>query len=108
MSTGILPASLRTKLEGALYLPANRGAWILFELGPGRTLVVAYVDVGLGGGVPDALVRTFAQRQIRSGFDTIRRKSAQAYVEYRADPVVHDGFGLPIPGRDRLAMKTAD
>jgi len=109
LSSGILPASLRSRLDSAIYLPANRGAWILFDLGEGTTLVVAYVDVGLGGGVPDALVRTFAQRQLRTGFDTIRRKSAQAYAEYRADPVVHDGFGMPIPAVMRtVAAKTLD
>jgi hypothetical protein len=107
LSSGILPASLRSKLDGAIYLPANRGAWILFDLGQGSTLVVAYMDVGLGGGVPDALARTFAQRQLRSGFDTINKKSTQAYAEYQADPVVHDGFGMPIPRGDRLVAGTA-
>jgi hypothetical protein len=107
VSKGLLPATLRDKLESAIYLPANRGAWILFDLGHGRTLVVAYVDVGLGGRVPETLVRTFAQRQLRSGFDAIRGNSARAYDQYRADPVVHDGFGLPIPAVDRQVNEPA-
>jgi hypothetical protein len=84
-------------IDDALYLPANRGAWILFDLGAGRTLVVAHVDVDFGGAIPDGVLRAFAQHQLRSGFEALKKSSARVHLEYRADPQVHDGFGLPIP-----------
>jgi hypothetical protein len=84
-------------VNDAIYLPANRGAWILFDLGAGRTLVVAHVDVDFGGAIPDGVLRAFAQHQLRSGFEALKQSSVRAHLEYKADPQVHDGFGLPIP-----------
>jgi hypothetical protein len=107
LADGRLPASLSDKLADAIYLPANRGAWILFELDLEQTLVIAYADVGLGGRVPTTLVRMFAKRQLLSGFETIRRDSGKAYAAYKAHPVVHDGFGQPILVRQPRLARSA-
>ena len=94
---GRLPGIQRKMLDESIYLPANRGAWILFDLGAGRTLVVAYLDVKFGGSIPDRLFKAFAQRQLRSGLDGIGKSSAAIDLKYKAQPLVHDGYGQPIP-----------
>ena len=63
---GRISGVTRQNLDDSVYLAANRGAWILFDLGSQRTLVAAYLDVDLGGRFPGALVRSFTKRQLKS------------------------------------------
>jgi plasmid stability protein len=107
LDSGRLPDNLHAATRDAIYLPANRGAWIVFELDAALTLVVAFVDVDFGGRVPDSLLRTFTQRQLKSGFKRIRDTSTRVDTTYMADPVVHDGFGLPISVDAALAAGAA-
>lgn len=104
---GGLPGITRQMLDDSIYLPANRGAWIFFELGANRTLVVGYLDVDLGGRFPRALVRRFAEGELRSGFETIKASSSRKYLEYEAKPLVYDGYGRPISVRAALAAGLA-
>ena len=84
------------KLENAVYLPANRGAWALFDLGSNRTLVLGLADFELGGFVPSGLARSYTKRQLRRGLKQIDSLTARIHQKYTGDPIIHDGHGMPI------------
>lgn len=90
---GRIPGVTRRVLKDSVYLSENRGAWIVFDLGASGTLVAASMDVDAGGQFPDALVRSFAKRQLRAFFESV---SALRGMHYSGTPLIHDGRGLPI------------
>ena len=92
---GRISGVTRQQLDDSVYLAANRGAWILFDLGHERTLVATYLDVDLGGRFPGALVRSFTKRQLKSELQALKGLSG-ADSTYNEQPMVHDGHGLPI------------
>ena len=98
---GLIPGLTRRALADSVYLRANRGAWILFDLGASGTLVAASMDVDFGGHIPDTLVRSFAKHQLRTFLESL---SALRGAHYTETPLIHDGRGLPIT---REAAKTA-
>lgn len=90
---GLMPGLTRRALDDSVYLRANRGAWVLFDLGATGTLVAASMDVDFGGHIPDAIVRTFAKHQLRTFLESLSALRGRHYAE---TPLVHDGRGLPI------------
>jgi hypothetical protein len=94
-AAGRISGVTRQQIDDSVYLAANRGAWILFDLGHERTLVAAYLDVDLGGQFPAALVRSFTKRQLKSELKALKALSG-ADSTYNEQPMVHDGHGLPI------------
>jgi hypothetical protein len=100
----------RPELDESIYLPDNHGAWTLFELGAERTLVVAHVNAELGGAYPNGLVRAFAKHQLREGFGELKDLSARVHHTYAEQPVIYDGFGMPISRQDALeaALRRTD
>jgi len=98
---GRLSKVARRQRDDSVYLTANRGAWILFDLGRGATLVAAYLDVDLGSQLPDALVRSFTKRQLRSALQSLKALSVDD-CDYDEQPIVHDGRGLPISRQSAL------
>lgn len=97
---GLIPGLTRQALDDSVYLTANRGAWILFDLGASGTLVAASMDVDFSGHIPDALVRSFAKRQLRTFLESL---SALRGTHYNETPVIHDGRGLPITREAAIA-----
>ena len=97
---GLMPGLTQRALDDSVYLSANRGAWILFDLGAGGTLVAASVDADFGGHVPDALVRSFAKRQLKTFLESL---SALRGTHYAETPMVYDGRGLPITREAAIA-----
>ena len=91
--TRAVPGLTRKAFDDSVYLTANQGAWIVFDLGAEGTLVAASMDIDLGGRVPDALVQSFAKHQMREFFDLLNRLSG---ADYTGNPVIDDGRGLPI------------
>jgi len=90
---GLIPGLTQQALDDSVYLRANRGAWILFDLGASGTLVAASMDVDFGGHIPDALVRSFAKHQIKTFLESLSDLRGTRYNEM---PMIHDGRGLPI------------
>jgi hypothetical protein len=97
---GLVPALTRRALDDSVYLSANRGAWILFDLGASGTLVAATMDADFGGHLPAALVRSFAKRQLRAFLESL---SALRGAHYNETPTVHDGHGSPITREAAMA-----
>jgi len=91
--TGAVPGLNRKAFDDSVYLTANQGAWIVFDLGAEGTLVAASMDIDLGGRVPDALVQSFAKHQMREFFESLNALSG---AHYAARPVIEDGRGVPI------------
>ena len=91
--TRAVPGLTRKAFDDSVYLTANQGAWIVFDLGAEGTLVAASMDIDLGGRVPDALVQSFAKHQMREFFDLLNRLSG---ADYTGNPVIDDGRGVPI------------
>lgn len=93
-------------LEKSIYLPANQGSWITLELAAERTLLLAYVDVDLGGNFPRSLVRGFTERQLKAGLDKLPHYVSRVSREYDAAPYIHDGYGRRIEPADatRIAV----
>jgi hypothetical protein len=90
---GLMPGLAHRALDDSVYLRANRGAWVVFDLGTAGTLVAASMDVDFGGHIPDTIVRSFAKHQLRTFLESLGALRGRHYVE---SPVVHDGRGLPI------------
>ena len=80
-------------LKKSIYLPSNRGAWIMIDIGPNRTLLLTIMDVELGGSFPAGLVRRFTQRQLKSGLDMFGGFAMRVAAEYDESPPIHDGHG---------------
>jgi hypothetical protein len=83
-------------MERSIYLAENRGAWIMLEVEPGKTLVIAFFDGDLGGRLPKMLVRRFSHMQLRNGLQLVGELSAGIRQHYDDSRPVHDGFGRPI------------
>lgn len=83
-------------MEKSIYLAENRGAWIMLEVDPGRTLVIAFFDGDLGGRMPKSVVRRFSHVQLKNGLQLIKELSADIHQFYDERQPVHDGFGQPI------------
>lgn len=103
-AAGRIPKLDRDDLDDAIYLPANRGAWTLAELDPGRTLVIAFLDADLGGRFPDAIVRAFTKRQLKAGLVTLEDMANRVHDHYKGDPPIHDGWGEEIPAPAVLSV----
>lgn len=93
-------------LSKSIYLPANEGSWITLELDADHTLLLAYVDVDLGGNFPRSLVRGFTERQLKAGLDKLPGYVSRVSHEYDAAPTIHDGRGRRIEPAE--AMRAAD
>ena len=91
-------------LEKSVYLPANRGAWTLADLGGGRTFVIGYFDSAFGGLLPKILVRMFTRRQMRAGLTLIEDLANRVHLDYEEDTQIHDGYGQPIMPQDVLRL----
>lgn len=83
-------------MEKSIYLAENRGAWIMLEVDPERTLVVAFFDGDLGGRMPKSVVRRFSHVQLKKGLQLIEELSAEIHQFYDERQPIHDGFGQPI------------
>ncbi len=90
------------QMNKSIYLPSNRGAWVLSELSPDKTLVVAFFDGSLGGLFPNSVVRQFTKLHLREGLNLVSELSMHAYLEYNEQPLIHDGYGRPITRQDVL------
>ena len=91
--TRAVPGLTRKAFDDSVYLTANQGAWIVFDLGAEGTLVAASMDIDLGGRFPDTLVQSFAKHQMREFFEALNTLSG---TDYSANPVIDDGRGVPI------------
>jgi hypothetical protein len=91
--SGDVPGLTRKAFDDSLYLIANQGAWVVFDLGAEGTLVAASMDIDLGGRFPVALVQSFAKHQMREFFESL---AALRGANYQATPVIEDGRGVPI------------
>ena len=92
-ATGRVPGLTRKAFDDSVYLIANQGAWVVFDLGADGTLVAASMDIDLGGRFPDALVQSFAKHQMKEFFESLNALSG---AHYAATPVIEDGHGVPI------------
>lgn len=91
-------------LDKSVYLPANRGAWTVADLGNGRSLVIGYFDAALGGLLPKILVRRYSKHQMRVGLKHIEELAARVHLDYDGEPKIHDGIGQPILPQDILRV----
>lgn len=92
--TGLQPKDL----EGAVYLPANDGGWILFSITEDVTFLVYRVRTVVGGGIPDSWITTFAMAQLESLLRKVEKYSAEAWRLYDPDEyAIYAGDGSLIP-----------
>jgi hypothetical protein len=91
--SGDIPGLTRKTFDDSVYLVANEGAWIVFDLGAEGTLVAASMDIDLGGRFPDTLVQSFAKHQMKDFFESL---GVLRGAHYEAAPVIEDGRGAPI------------
>ena len=97
---GHLTGLADSRLEKSVYLPANSGAWALFDMGENRTLIVVWTDFAFGGIIPGPLARSFAKRRAKIDLALIGDRSERVAYTYNGKPVIYDGHGVPIlPGQ---------
>ncbi len=104
---GLITGLSRQDLDNSVYIPANRGAWTLADLGGDKTLVIGYFDAALGGLLPKMLVRSFTRRQMRAGMILIQDLTNEVHLEYDGEPQIHDGYGQAIMPQDVLRLATS-
>ncbi len=92
-------------LDRSIYLPSNEGSWIMIDLGDERTLLLAYMDVELGGTFPAGLVRRFTGKQLKSGLDMFGGLAERVAGEYDEVPPIHDGNGAFISREEAIAAE---
>ncbi len=100
---GVIEAGGFTRLdldrfEDAVFLPANRGAWIFLDLPDGRLLFAYHTAAALGGVVPDRLVTGYLYR----GLDDIMARTMKRAAEMKSHyvgghEVLMSGTGKPLP-----------
>lgn len=99
---GRIPGLQQRALDASVYLPANRGTWVLFDLGQNKTLILAFYDSDLGGYLPRKLVRSFTKRQLRKYLEATGKLAGNVQAYYDEQTPIHDGFGLPISRQDAI------
>ncbi len=104
---GLITGLSRQDLDKSVYIPANRGAWTLADLGGDKTLVIGYFDAALGGLLPKMLVRSFTKRQMRAGLKLVQDLTNEVHLEYDGEPQIHDGYGQAIMPQDVLRLATS-
>ena len=90
----ITPESARD----AIYVPANEGSWVMFELEEGLTLVGYRVVARVGGSIPDSWIASFGMAQLTNVLEEVARHAGEIPGLY--DPEVHPilgGDGKPLP-----------
>lgn len=91
---GLTPASVAK----AIYLPSNRGAWVLFALDEDLTLLAYRVTTVVGGGIPDSWITTFAMAQLEGLLREVDDLAATALEDYDPERTpIYDGLGALIP-----------
>ena len=83
----------------AIYLPANRGAWTMFELDERLTLVASHATVELGGFIPDGFVASYVGRQLEKMLNGLVSRSDVMGSEYDTSYTVYTGAGEVITKR---------
>ena len=81
----------------AIYVPANEGSWIMFELEDGITLVGYRIIARVGGSIPDSWIATVGMAQLAQVLNAVARHADTIPGTY--DPSVHPvrgGNGRPI------------
>jgi hypothetical protein len=84
--------------KDAIYVPANEGSWVMFELEKGLTLVGYRVVARVGGSIPDSWIATFGMAQLTNVLEEVARYASEIPGSY--DPDVHPilgGDGKPLP-----------
>lgn len=92
-------------LDHSIYLPTNRGSWTVLDLAQNRTLVAAFVDMRLGGLIPDGLVRGYIKRELRDGFTLLDKVIERAHTNADGPRRYYDGWGHPISSQDAIVAR---
>lgn len=84
--------------QDAVYIPANEGSWVLFQLEEGMTLVVYRVVVRVGGSIPDSWITGLGMAQLTQLLNGVCTHAQTIPATY--DPTVHaiaggDGSAIP-------------
>lgn len=98
---GITPRNLAK----SIYLPTNRGSWTVLELGKNQTLVAAFVDLRLGGLIPDGLVRSYIKGELQDGMASLYDLVERAHMNPAGPSRYHDGWGRPVAIQDAVAAR---
>lgn len=75
--SGLLDAEARVWAEQGMQIPSTEGAWLLVDLGDGRTLVEYSSRTDAGGWVPDGIGASFAAAGLRDNFENLRRLAVE-------------------------------
>jgi len=97
IAAGLAPEITPDELAEAIWLPVNKGAWVLIALPSGGTLVIYHVTTVVGGSIPDKTV---------ADFSLLRMKKLLRDVE-RVAGTVEDHFvpgHAPVLGGDGRAI----
>ena len=83
-----IPSMATETHDAAVYAPLSRGAWVLFELSDGSTIVIYHAATIIGGKIPDHVVANYAYATLDN---MLRRIDRRAKDELRDHYVVgHD------------------
>lgn len=104
---GTITGVTQENLAKSIYLPTNRGSWTVLELEHEQTLVAAFVDLRLGGLIPDGLVRGYIKRELQNGLATLDDLIERAHMNPAGPARYHDGWGRPISIQDAVAARQA-
>lgn len=94
-SASIQPVT-EQQYERAIYMPMNRGGWVMTSLGSDRTLVAVYANVEFGGRLPGGLVARLVGKQLKDTLGGLGKRSASADAVLSESTMLYSGQGVPI------------
>jgi hypothetical protein len=94
VSTGEIPGVDSEMADKAIYPPVNEGAWLLVQLGQGRTLLGYTVRASIGGNIPDRMVASYSMLTLARLLRRVEDRASVAADHYdAAHPRIRDGGG---------------
>lgn len=97
VTAGRVPEVDVDELGEAIWLPVNKGAWVLIALPSGDTLLVYHVTTVIGGNVPDKVVADFSLLRMKRLLRAVERVALTVDEHFVSGhkPVL-GGDGLPV------------
>lgn len=77
----------------AVYLPANRGGWIMRRMDPSSTLVMVHATAELGGRLPDGWVARYVKGQLNHVLGRLEGRSRAIAAQFDESGPLFSGAG---------------
>lgn len=96
VASGKAPGIDEAAAARAVYLPANRGGWIMGRLDRSTTLVLVHATAELGGRLPDGWVARYVKGQLNHVLGRLEGRSRSIAAQFDGSGSLFSGAGHPV------------